>query len=255
MTAPVLAPTSAGVLQLASAKRLRVNLAYDPSLASQVTPVWADAFGITNLTPGAPSWDKIDATAYHNADVNTGLVNKRDKKVASSREISGVWQREIFADPADNAATKRLKDSAEQNKLAQVMIFNAVDRTEQATVYIVDVTWDEQGGAAADKGVDNFTLSVQGAGVKVANPMGAAIVPDATSVNVASAAAGVRVIITGTGFAGATSVKFGSTESELFKVIGDTEIRAVVTGSTGSKPITVATPQGPDTTPLAFTIV
>lgn len=76
--------------------------------------------------------------------------------------------------------------------------------------------------------------------------------PTATSVNPASAAAGATVTITGTGFIGATSVKFGGTEATSFQITGETTITAVVpTGATGSAPITVTTPGG-TSAPLAF---
>lgn len=254
MSAPILTPTSAGVIQLAAAYRLRVNLAFDPSVANQSTENWADMFGVVNLNPGTPQWDKIDATTYDNVDPVTGLVRKRDRKVASTRDISGVWQRERFANPAENAASDRLKECAKLNKLAQVMLFNAVDRSEKAEVFNVDVTWDKQGGAPADKGTDNFTLSVQATLPEQNNPMGASVIPDATAVDKASAAAGTMVTITGTGLAGTTSVKFGTTNAAMFMVDSDGQVRAVVAGTSGSKPITLASPAGADSTPVAFTI-
>jgi alpha-tubulin suppressor-like RCC1 family protein len=55
---------------------------------------------------------------------------------------------------------------------------------------------------------------------------------------------GTSVAITGTGFSGATAVKFGSTNAQSFKVQSPTSISAVSPAGTGTVDITVATPGG-----------
>lgn len=72
-----------------------------------------------------------------------------------------------------------------------------------------------------------------------------AAVPFITSALPSGAAAGSQVTITGTGFTGATAVKFGATNATSFVVVDDRHIVAVVpAGSAGAANITVTTPAG-----------
>jgi hypothetical protein len=56
------------------------------------------------------------------------------------------------------------------------------------------------------------------------------------------------VIITGTGFTGATGVSFGGTAASSFTVDSDTQITAVSPAGTGTGDITVTTAAGTSTT-------
>lgn len=61
----------------------------------------------------------------------------------------------------------------------------------------------------------------------------------------ASAAAGASVTITGSGFSGATGVKFGAVSATTFSAVSNTSVTATVpAGSAGSAPIVVTTPAG-----------
>lgn len=60
-----------------------------------------------------------------------------------------------------------------------------------------------------------------------------------------TAAAGALVTLTGTGFTGASDVKFGTDSAVWFQVDGPTQVRTVMpAGSSGSASITVVTPGG-----------
>ncbi|MET8942002.1 IPT/TIG domain-containing protein [Streptomyces sp. NPDC004542] len=59
-----------------------------------------------------------------------------------------------------------------------------------------------------------------------------------------SSTGGNTVQIAGSGFAGATAVKFGSTDATGFTVVGDNVIRAVAPPGTGTVLVTVVTPHG-----------
>ncbi|MFG2191694.1 IPT/TIG domain-containing protein [Streptomyces sp. NPDC048639] len=58
------------------------------------------------------------------------------------------------------------------------------------------------------------------------------------------AAGGTVVTLTGTGFTGATSVKFGTTAASSFTVISATQITATAPAGTGTVQVTVTTPSG-----------
>ncbi|MET9876718.1 IPT/TIG domain-containing protein [Actinacidiphila glaucinigra] len=58
------------------------------------------------------------------------------------------------------------------------------------------------------------------------------------------AAGGTAVTLTGSGFTGATSVKFGATAATSYTVNSATQITAVAPAGTGAVPVTVTTPGG-----------
>lgn len=71
-----------------------------------------------------------------------------------------------------------------------------------------------------------------------------AVDPVITDLTPITGAAASSVVITGVGFTGATSVKFGATEATSFTVDSDIQITAVVPAGTGAKSVTVVTPVG-----------
>ena len=78
--------------------------------------------------------------------------------------------------------------------------------------------------------------------------------PTLTSANPATglAAGGYSIVLTGTGFTGATAVTFGVTPATSFTVNSATQITTVVPAGTGTVQITVTTPIG-TTNSIAFT--
>src|SRR5208337_5028734 len=96
----------------------------------------------------------------------------------------------------------------------------------------VDVTVTTPGGTSATSASDQFTYDP---------------VPTVTGVTPAAGpvAGGTTVTVTGTGFTGATSVKFGTTAATSYTVVSATSITAVSpAGSAGTVDVTVTTPGG-----------
>ncbi|MGW3041771.1 IPT/TIG domain-containing protein, partial [Kitasatospora sp. NPDC001159] len=58
------------------------------------------------------------------------------------------------------------------------------------------------------------------------------------------AAGGTAVTINGSGFTGATSVKFGTVPVSSFKLVSDSQIMTTAPAGTGSAAVTVTTPLG-----------
>jgi len=80
-----------------------------------------------------------------------------------------------------------------------------------------------------------------------------AAVPVVSTATPSAQPAGTSVSITGTGFTGATAVKFGATNAASFSVLSDTSITAVMpAGAAGSAAVTVITPAGTSNA-LAYT--
>ena len=69
------------------------------------------------------------------------------------------------------------------------------------------------------------------------------------------AAGGTSVVITGTGFTGATAVSFGGTAAASFVVNSDTQITAVSPAGSGSVTVGVTTPYGSGTAAGTFTYI
>lgn len=69
---------------------------------------------------------------------------------------------------------------------------------------------------------------------------GTLVKPTVTAASPAEATAGAKVTLTGSGFRGATSVKFGATEATVINVVSDTTLEAAMpAGTSGSAAIVV----------------
>jgi hypothetical protein len=80
-------------------------------------------------------------------------------------------------------------------------------------------------------------------------------VPSITGFSPNSGPVGTSVTISGTGFTGATIVRFGTTNAATFTVDSNTQIRATVPAGASSGPISVVTPGGTATSTGSFTVI
>jgi hypothetical protein len=86
------------------------------------------------------------------------------------------------------------------------------------------------------------------------SPANLLIQPRITSFSPTAGPVGTVVTVTGTGFTGATAVRFGSTTASTFMVISDTQIRATVPVGARTAKIEVVTPGGSATSMGKFTV-
>ena len=114
----------------------------------------------------------------------------------------------------------------------------SITATAPAGTGTVDIRVTTTGGTTATSSADQFTY------------VGA---PAVTSISLSSgsAAGGDAVVITGTGFTGATAVKFGATDAAHFTVDSATRITASAPAGTGVQDITVTTAGGTSATSSA----
>ena len=96
-------------------------------------------------------------------------------------------------------------------------------------------------GSVTFYGAFAITQSTTKKSTLVVNEAVVVAAPTITSFTPSSAIGGATVTITGTGFTGATSVKFGGTAASSFNVVNATTIQAIVAnGSTGDVSVTTA---------------
>jgi len=112
--------------------------------------------------------------------------------------------------------------------------------TPSASAGTVTVTVKNAGKASAPSAGSHFTY--------VSAPVVAGLSPD-----VGPAAGGTSVVITGSGFTGATEVTFGSVPATSFAVVSTTSITATSPAGRGTVTVTVVAPGGRSSTGVAFT--
>src|ERR1019366_6209773 len=106
----------------------------------------------------------------------------------------------------------------------------------------VDVTVTTPAGTSATSAADTFTYGAPSPTVSSVSP------------NTGPIAGGTSVTVTGSGFSGATAVKFGSAAAVSFSVTSPTTLTAVSpAGSSGPVDVTVTTPAGTSATSGADT--
>jgi sugar lactone lactonase YvrE len=107
-------------------------------------------------------------------------------------------------------------------------------------------------GAATQIGVSKVTLSpAEEFGWVPLPPVQAAPTVTNLQPNAGPPSGGTRVTITGSGFVGATEVKFGQVKAPSFEVISEDSISAVSPAGSGTADVTVITPGGTSATSAA----
>lgn len=114
------------------------------------------------------------------------------------------------------------------------------------------------GVAIVPAGATTGPISVTKQGTTVASATNFTVTPSPlptiTSFNPTSGTAGTSVTIIGTGFTGASAVRFNGTRA-TFTVVSDTRITATVPARATTGPIAVTTPGGTATSATAFTVI
>ncbi len=127
-----------------------------------------------------------------------------------------------------------------------------------ATSYTVDS--DTQITAVVPSGFAHAPIKVTnpvGSGKSSTNftvTSGSTSAPTVTSFDPTSGPVGTSVTVTGSGFTGATSVRFGNVAATSFTVDSDTQVTAVVPGGFASAIIKVTTPDGIGKSATSFTV-
>jgi hypothetical protein len=95
------------------------------------------------------------------------------------------------------------------------------------------------GSSSGSQKKDDVIGAALGAGSRAIAPIVTAISPTG-----GGAGGGTTVTVSGRGFTGATSVRFGANSATAITIVSDTQIVATSPGGSGTVDVTVATPTG-----------
>jgi hypothetical protein len=233
MTYPM-APATPGTSQAASRYALDVKTG----------GVFTTAFGMFNFQEN-PAPNVADNSDFDSDGYGSDWIPS--KKLSLSASF-----RDKLYDGAQDAGQAALQAAAEADPgdPAQLVEVRWYDRSGigQAKTGFGYVEWQPQGGDQNTESTVNVVIHIQGKPGTAANPAATASAPTIGSATPSGAAQGEMVTITGAGFTGATTVKFGATNATDFVVISDTKLVASMpTGSAGSAAITVTNATGTST--------
>lgn len=223
----------------------------DVNLGTFAVPVWQP---VRRMSDWAPTYPKVtaDTASYDDRGAPSEDVTGRGFAgaftVQSNRSITtGKYLDEIEA----FLTASRTKGAA---AVLDIRFYHKPDSgtphpTDAGRAFVtVEITRQNTGNADVEK----FAVSLTGKGeyTPIANPFTGwndSPVPSITAATPPGATVGTTVTLTGLGFLGATSVKFGavSVAAGAFTVVSATTIVAAMpAGTAGSAAITVTTPVG-----------
>lgn len=221
-------------MTVALARRFRVDVSTDNA-------TWIKVGGVSDLNP------TISNTTQSADDYDTAGFAAIEK-TAISWVLTIKALRKITAGYVFDAGQELIRQAQLQFGAAARVYVRWYDRNggpEAFSGYAV------VGYTPAQTGVDDLdavTVTLTGDGIlsTITNPYSAGTAaPVAIAASPSGAGAGKAVLITGTGFTGATAVTFNAIAATSFTVQNDQSITAVLpAGSAGSAPIIVTTPAG-----------
>lgn len=211
---------------------------------TDAAPVWTPCSHMTAYTP-RQDVTKQDATTFDHGNYKGPQITTQ-----LGWGGSGTFLRNRYAgveDPGQKALRLAATPQSATAVPATQIGVQIIDRFggDDCIQGFASITWEPQGGGQTDLQTVNFTLDGVGYAPVITNPLLSAIVPAIGNAAPSGAAAGAQVSIYGSGFTGATLVKFAAVTATQFTVISDGLIVAVMpAGTAGSAPITVTTPGG-----------
>jgi hypothetical protein len=220
------------------------------------SPSWQE---IRRMSGWAPTFPKVtqDAASYDdqgapNEDVSGRGFAGAFTVQANRSQTTGLYLPEVEA--LVNASRRDREQAVVDVRFYHKPKTGAPHPTDAGRILsTVELSRQNTGNAE----IDIFAISLAGKGsyTPIANPYAGVIggAPIVSAVTPAGQAATKLVTISGSGFLGATAVKFGTTSASEFTVISEATIVATVpAGSAGPVAVTVVTPAG-TSAPLSYT--
>jgi len=247
--------TSPTYTQLGASTLVR-KWVFEVNTGTLLSPTWTTIGGITNsqFNPDA-------ANLEDDSDMQSGGAGSQTKTAGSASAQITVSRKVV-------AATGNTYDAGQEFVRAKAIGKYGSDNTVQlriseytpgggprveAYVGLFAVGWENQGGGNTALDTAQLTFSGQGLCAPITHPYPVTpAAPVITSISpntgLPASTVGKLVRIVGTGFTGATAVKFGATNATAFDVESDTLIVASTPSITaGSSSVTVQTGAGTST--------
>lgn len=231
-------------MSTALSRKFRVDLTSDLTLAAG----WLQLNGINDLKPDV-SPNTVETSAYDTDGWDSFEITGNAWTLTA-----GFFRRKDGAGAYDPAQELARACIGQFGDAARVGV-RWYDKDGSAEAYrgIAIVKWEK--GNTGVKDVETVTLTLTGDGplATITNPGTPALAPVVTSALPSGAAAGELVEIRGSGFTGASAVKFGATNAADYVVNSDSLITASMpTGSAGAANVTVTNSVGVSNS-LAYT--
>lgn len=208
--------------------------------ADPQNPVFINVPDITGLNPSAPPKQKDDTTYANKGQTSqskTGEDWTMQVQVKGVKDNSGEFQPELLI----------LIEAADSKGADNVIGYRYYHATSPSLAYqgTAGVEWTRANTDNDSIEFFSFTLTGKGDRSKIVNPAVTTPKPSVATAQPPAAGDDDIVVITGSGFTGATGVKFGTTNATDFQVIDANHIAATMpVGDPGSAAITVTTPAG-----------
>ena len=200
------------------------------SVVSTPVPSWQASAGVPNNPKGATGRGVPDVCGH--ADQYQVVLRGVVTSVGGTSAVAPLW--------SGLAALVNQRLGRRFGPLLDVLYGSSVAAT------FFDITSGTNGTYQAGTGWDPCTGLGSPDGTKLVAALAGGAPPVVTQINPAGgpAAGGTSVVITGSGFTGATSVGFGVTSAPQMTVDSDTQITATSPTGSGTVDVTVVTPAG-----------
>lgn len=226
----------------------------DINTGTSAAPVWVGVFGIVEGKPtNSPTWK--DTTDWDSDGDKSSTVTAREWG------FEGKVSRKVTAadptayDPGQEALRIKSDSKGVANSI-EIRFYEMEPDGPRVEAYrgFVGVEWNPDGGTAEDTDSVSFVLKGQGKRTAIAHPdAGAAAAPSVTSLapSSASTTGGDLVILTGSGFTGATAVTVDAASVPVadWEVTSDSKIALKAPAhAAGAVQVTVTTATGTSAT-------
>jgi len=226
----------------------------DCNLNTTASPIWQPFRRISGFQP-TPTPTTQDAQTYDDLGAQNNDVTGWSWLVAFNVFVNRSFSTGLYL-PEIEAILARTRPSAKGE--AATIECRWYHKPEAGTPNPTDAGQGiatvayTRSNTGADGAIEQLAVTLTGKGpyTEIANPFTGwndAAPPAVASVTPSGRSAGQQVTITGTGFLGATDVRFGATSVQYTVVSPTTIIATVPTGSAGAVAITVVTPRGTST--------
>lgn len=231
----------------------------DVNLGTTESPVWQPVRRISDFQPTPTSRTQSAATyddfGADNADVVGWNTNLTFTVQGNRSTATGLYLPELEAILARTRPEAKGEAAVIEARWYHKPESGAANPNDAGQGFFTVSAPRANTGADGAVEVRTVTFTGKGSARSIANPFTgwAATAPKLGTVTPTGLGTGKLVTLTGSGFTGATDVKFGTPSATAFTVIGDATIVAVLpSGSAGSVQVTVITPAGTSTA-VAYT--